>query len=298
MDLLCWYRLWSYRRNYMEVVKKMAAKYDASSIKSLKDDRERLRLRPSVYIIDTYAAGALHIIFEIVDNSIDELGIKDPVGNNLTVTFDTKTKEVTVVDDGRGIPHESLYNVCTVLNTSGKFETGEDAVYQNPGGLNGIGFKTAVYLSKRCEVTSIRDGKSLTYKFEDGILKDTIRSKAKGHGTITKFTIDNKLVEINAVEPGDIKNRLKEKSYCFPDINMIYTIMENGKEVKSHKFCGEDLFDLLKSKKPDTGIVKVHSTEKQTILRNISDDDVTTMKIEVQAAISMKDDALDADTDA
>lgn len=275
----------------------MAAKYDAKSIISVKNDRDRIRLRPTIYIVDTHAAGALHIIFEVVDNSVDELSVKNSVGKNLTVTFDSKTKEVTVTDDGRGIPHESLLDVCTVLNTSGKFDNDDESAYTFSGGLNGVGTKTAVYLSKMCEVTSIREGKSLTYKFKDGILVDTIKAKAKGHGTIVKFTIDQKLVEINAVDPADIQKRLHEKSYCFPDINMTYILMENGKEVKTKIYTGETLIDLVKKSKPDTEILEIHDTRKVKFLRRIDDEDITESKIIVDAVISMKDAALDADSD-
>ena len=230
----------------------MAAKYEAGSIVSIRNDRDRLRKRPSMYIPSTHADGALHIIYEIVDNSIDELSIEDPVGNTLTVMFDTKTKEVTVIDDGRGIPQEKLLDVCTVLNTSGKFDNDEETAYTYSGGSFGVGYKTAVFLSKTCEVTSMRDGKSLTYKFEDGLLVDTIKGKTKEHGTITKFTIDNKIVEINGVTVDDVKGRLYEKSFCFPDINMTLIILEDGKEVKTYSYSGNTLLDLVKKMKPDT----------------------------------------------
>lgn len=276
----------------------MAAKYEAGSIVSIRNDRDRLRKRPSMYIPSTHADGALHIIYEIVDNSIDELSIEDPVGNTLTVMFDTKTKEVTVIDDGRGIPQEKLLDVCTVLNTSGKFDNDEETAYTYSGGSFGVGYKTAVFLSKTCEVTSMRDGKSLTYKFEDGLLVDTIKGKTKEHGTITKFTIDNKIVEINGVTVDDVKGRLYEKSFCFPDINMTLIILEDGKEVKTYSYSGNTLLDLVKKMKPDTDIVYLEDVRKQKVLKQIDDDDITTVKVIVEAALAFKESALDADTDA
>lgn len=275
----------------------MPRKYEADSIVSIKNDRDRLRKRPSMYIPSTHADGALHIIYEIVDNSIDELSIDDPVGRTLTMTFDTKTKEVTVIDDGRGIPQEKLLDVCTVLNTSGKFDNDEETAYTYSGGSFGVGYKTAVFLSKTCEVTSMRNGKSLTYKFKDGLLVDTVTGKTKEHGTITKFTIDNKIVEINDVTVDDVKDRLHEKSYCFPDINMTLIILNEGKEVKTYTYSGNTLLDLVKNMKPDTEIVQVSDTRKVRVLRNIDDDNISDVKVIVDAAVAFKEAALDADTD-
>lgn len=276
----------------------MPRKYEADSIISIKNDRDRVRKRVSMFIPSSHVDGAVHIIFEIIDNSVDELSIDEAVGNSLTVTFDTKTKEVTVIDDGRGIPHESLLDVCTVLNTSGKFDNDEETAYTYSGGSFGVGFKTAVFLSKSCEVTSVRDGKSLTYIFTDGLLTDTKKGKSKDHGTITKFTIDNNLVEINDVTPEMIHQRILEKSYCFPDINITFIVLENGKEVKIHNYYGNTLYDLAKKMKPDTEIVQVSDTRKVKILKAIDDDDLSKITIVVDAAIAFKEDALDADTGA
>lgn len=272
-----------------------AAKYDASSIRSIREDRDRVREKPTMYTVDTHKAGAVHCVFEVVDNSIDELAIEDSVGKSLTITFDTKTKEVSVTDDGRGIPHESLFDVCTVINTSGKFDNGEDTAYRFSGGINGVGLKLAVFLSKTCEVTSMRGGKSLTYKFKDGYLVDTIKAKAKGHGTIVKFTLDDKILDVEDVEAKDIRERLKEKSYCFPDILMTLIVIEDGKE-KSTTYSGKTLMDLLKSMKPDTEIIEASGTKKVALLKRI-DEDITDIKVVVQAAFGYKEAALDADTD-
>lgn len=272
--------------------------YTDKSIQSLKADRDRLRTRPTQFIPSTYADGALHIIFEIVDNSIDELSIKDAVGKNLTVIFDIKTKECTVIDDGRGIPHGALLDALTVLNTSGKFNNTEETAYTYSGGTFGVGAKCATYLSKQAEVTSMRDGKSLTYKFKDGLLTDTIRGKTKEHGTIFKFTIDPKIIDINSVTPEMIRDRVHEKSYCFPDIKMSVIFLENGKEVKTIIYEGNTLLDLVKRMKPDTEIVEINDTRKVKTLRNFTDDDITEVKVIVDAALAFSEKALDADTDS
>lgn len=277
----------------------MAQRYEADSIVSIKNDRDRVRKRPSMFVVGTNKDGATHIIFEIVDNAIDELSIKNPVGDNLTVTFDIKTKEVTVIDDGRGVPHDALLNAYTVLNTSGKFDNDENTAYTYSGGSFGVGAKCAVFLSKHSMVTSMRDGKSLTYTFKDGLLESSDKGKTKEHGTIVKFTIDNKIIDIDSVTPDDIRDRIVEKSYCFPDVHITYKVLENGKEVKTYTYYGNTLLDLAKKMKPDTEIVQISSdSRKVKTLRNITDDDISEVKVIVDAALAYSEKALDADTDA
>lgn len=275
----------------------MATKYDASSIQSIKSDRDRVRARPTLYVPDTYAAGAIHTVFEAVDNSIDELAIKDPEGSHLTLIFDQKTKEVTVIDDGRGIPHEKLLDVCTVLNTSGKFNNTDSSAYSQSGGLNGIGVKICVFLSKTCEITSMMKGKSLTYKFRDGILVDTIRSKTKEHGTIVRFTLDQKILDINAVKPEDLHDRLYEKSFLFPDITMTMIILNGGKETKTYTYTGNTIADIVREWKPDTDLIHIQDAKRVRILKEITDDNLTEDRVEVDLVMAYKEDALDADAD-
>src|SRR5699024_11005993 len=142
------------------------------------------------------------------------------------------------------------------------------------------------------------DGKSLTYKFKDGLLTDTIRGKTKEHGTIFKFTIDPKIIDISSVTPEMIRDRVHEKSYCFPDIKMSVIFLENGKEVKTIIYEGNTLLDLVKRMKPDTEIVEINDTRKVKTLRNFTDDDITEVKVIVDAALAFSEKALEADTDS
>lgn len=275
----------------------MAARYDANSIESIREDRDRVRRRPSMFIVNTHKEGAVHIIYEVVDNAIDELSIDNSVGKTLTVTFDTKTREVVVSDDGRGIPHEALLDACTVLNTSGKFDNDENTAYTYSGGVFGVGLKTAVFLSTECEVSSFRDDKQLTYQFKDGLLDNTVKGKSKNHGTVVRFTIDDNIIDINEVEPEDIRERLYEKSFCFPDIDMTLIVLRNGEEVKTYNFKGNTLLDLIKKWKPDTDIVHVVDTRKVRLLKRADDDDISEIKVHVEAAVAFKWEALEKDTD-
>ena len=107
----------------------MARKYDASSIIVLENDRDKVRNNPSMYIPDVYKAAHLHLFGEIFSNSLDEVTVKGSVGNRIDVTFDEKTKEFSVRDDGSGVPLEKLLDVLTKLAASGKFHNGENSAY-------------------------------------------------------------------------------------------------------------------------------------------------------------------------
>lgn len=270
--------------------------YTSKSIKVIKTDRERIKKRPTMYIPSTGKEGAMHIIFEIIDNSFDELSVKGTVGNDLQITFDEKTKECTVQDNGRGIPLDSLYDVYTVIAASGKFDNDETTAYATSGGSFGAGAKTMVYLTKWCEVASYREGKSLLYKFDDGLLKDTIRGTTKKHGSYAKFLIDQKYVDIQSVSWKDIYERLVEKSYIFPDIRVTLTVTKSGKDPKVYELKGNTIAHRVEEWKPDTDLITFQGERKVTFLKNIDDDKVTTEKVYIDFAFAYKEAVLDAES--
>ena len=278
----------------------MASKvYDASSIISLKEDRDKLRKRPTQYIPSTYADGAMHIIGEGADNAIDELEAVGGTDGRMTVSFDDVTYETIIIDNGRGIPQEKLYDVMTVLNTSGKMDNDDNTAYSYSGGTYGVGNKCICYLSKSCEVTSLRDGKYLTYVFKDGILTETKKGKSKEHGTTMKFTIDPKLIRVDQLNPKDLQNWLYEKSYCFPNVHINYIQLHDGKEVKNITYHGNTFADLVKKHKPDTDIIEIKDEKRKvSFLANFGDEEVTTSTIIVDVALAFSELAMDADTDA
>lgn len=275
----------------------MANKYDKDSIIVIKNDRDRVRQSPNMYIPNRGKIGYLHTCGEIWDNSFDEVVIPGSVGNNIAVTFDINTRELTVTDDGRGIPHEKLYDALTVLAASGKFNNGEDNAYVTSGGSFGHGVTVCLALSRSFKCISTRDGKMLGYEFVDGLKTNEIKGKAKGHGTTTSMILDPKFVDGSEVTPDDINERLEEKSYIFPDVNITFTVLNNGKEVKTKHYGGKTIVDRVKKWNLSTDIIEIHDTRKVTFLQNISDDNLTTEKIKVDLAFAFSEDALDDDND-
>lgn len=277
----------------------MATKYDKNSIVVIKNDRDRVRQSPNMYIPNRAKEGGIHCYYEIIDNSIDEVTIPDSVGNTIGVTFDRKTKELTVSDDGRGIPHERLYDALTVLAASGKFNNGETSAYLASGGSFGHGLTVTLALSKLFKCISIRDGKSLGYVFVDGIKTEEIKDKAKtrDHGTVTNVILDPRYVDTSEITSDDIRKRMEEKSYVFPNINMSFTVLDNGKEIKIYRYGGKTISDRVKKWNLSTDIVEIHEIRKATFLRNIIDESVTTEKIKIDIAFGFSEDVLDGDSD-
>ena len=273
----------------------MATKYDKDSIVVIKNDRDRVRQSPNMYIPNRSTLGSIHSYAEIWDNAFDELSIPESIGNQLDVTFDTKTRELTVTDDGRGIPHEKLYDALTVLAASGKFNNGEKSAYLASGGSFGHGVTVVLALSKTFKCISTRGGKYLGYEFKDGLKTKELSGKAKGHGTFVSVILDPKFVDDHEITPKDIWNRLEEKSYIFPKLNVTFTVKNNGKEIKKYKFQGKGIEDRVKKWNPVMDIISVNETRSVTYLQSITDDKLTTEKIKINLAFSFSEDVLDGD---
>src|SRR3989304_6034045 len=169
------------------------ADYSAKDLEHL-SDLEHVRERPSMYIADTTARGLHHLVYEVIDNSIDEAMAGYATEISLTINNDGS---VTVEDNGRGIPVEehpdlgfsTLQGVMTVLKFGGKFQKG---AYQTSGGLHGIGVTVVNFLSEWCEGEVCRDGFVHHQEYEGGVPKSDVRRL--GHtgkrGTTTTFKPD------------------------------------------------------------------------------------------------------------
>lgn len=222
----------------------MPKKYDASDIETLEDDRARVQKQAHIYIPDKRLSGALHLVREITDNAQDE--VMNSSGE-VTVTFDEVTREVTVKDTGRGIPLEKLAELCEVLNSSGKFSKGKDSAYFTSGGLHGIGNKITNFLSEYFEITSSRDGKSVTRYYEDGLFIKEKKEKSDWHGTFVRFKLSDKyLKELDKMKCKHIQKLIEEKTDACPGLVTIFKgITKDGKKIKE-KYVGLSLQELMK----------------------------------------------------
>ena len=247
----------------------MAKKYDESSIKIL-EGLEAVRKRPGMYIGSTDKRGLHHLVWEIVDNSIDE--IINGYGNHIKIVLH-KDGSITIADNGRGVPtgmHESGKStpevIYTILHAGGKFEEGN---YKVSGGLHGVGASVVNALSKWMDVLIYRDGNISNIRFKDGGNVDIPLKKVgttNKTGTIVTFMPDYDIFKNSALSYTTIVERMQESAFLIPSVT-IEVIDEDGhKETKFHYEHGlVDFVDFINEGKTTLNKVLQFSGTKNGI---------------------------------
>ncbi|MDO5562393.1 MAG: DNA topoisomerase (ATP-hydrolyzing) subunit B [Synergistaceae bacterium] len=215
--------------------------YTAKDIHVL-EGLEAVRKRPGMYIGDQGSRGLHHLVYEVVDNSIDEslAGFCDTV--NVTVNEDGS---VTVVDNGRGIPtemHESGKSaaevVLTILHAGGKFDK---SAYQVSGGLHGVGVSVVNALSEWLELTIWRDGKEHHQRYERGIpvTSLTVTGATELRGTKVQFLPDTEIFTDITYQDDILKQRLRELAFLNSHITINFEDKrEATKEQRTYHYPG------------------------------------------------------------
>lgn len=215
--------------NQIEKYEKEADKYDASQIQVL-GGLEAVRKRPGMYIGSTSSQGLHHLVWEIIDNGIDESLAGFATKIEVTINEDGS---VTVQDDGRGIPVDiekktgrpALETVFTVLHAGGKFGGGG---YKVSGGLHGVGASVVNALSTKLDVTTMRDGKKYYIDFNHGRvdheMKMTGSVPPSEHGTIVHFYPDPDIfTETTSFDDQILKNRIRELAFLNKGLKLTFT---------------------------------------------------------------------------
>ncbi|MDD2891734.1 MAG: DNA topoisomerase (ATP-hydrolyzing) subunit B [Candidatus Gracilibacteria bacterium] len=203
-----------------------ATSYDSSNIQVL-EGLEPVRKRPGMYIGETNEQGLHHLVWEIVDNSIDEAMAGH--AKNITVTMHSDGS-VSVGDDGRGIPVDlhpktgksALETVMTVLHAGGKFG-GEESGYKVSGGLHGVGASVVNALSDKMQVWVHKNGKIYTQSYQRGIPDGNVEptgEKTDTHGTIVRFWPDATMFTTVIFDYDTILTRLRQQAYLTKGITM------------------------------------------------------------------------------
>lgn len=235
----------------------MSSNYQAENITVL-EGLEAVRKRPGMYIGTTSERGLHHLVWEIVDNSVDEA--LAGYCNRIEVSI-LPDNIIEVKDNGRGIPvgihpkygKSALEIVLTVLHAGGKFENDN---YKVSGGLHGVGVSVVNALSEWLEVTVRTDGKVWYQRYDRGIPEEDVKEIGVAgkdeHGTTVRFKADYEIFETLVYDYNTLKNRLKELAYLNKDLEIC--LNDSRKEpFKKEEFKFEGgIVDFLKEITEDT----------------------------------------------
>lgn len=235
----------------------MSSNYQAENITVL-EGLEAVRKRPGMYIGTTSERGLHHLVWEIVDNSVDEA--LAGYCNRIEVSI-LPDNIIEVKDNGRGIPvgihpkygKSALEIVLTVLHAGGKFENDN---YKVSGGLHGVGVSVVNALSEWLEVTVRTDGKIWYQRYDRGIPEEDVKEIGVAgkdeHGTTVRFKADYEIFETLVYDYNTLKNRLKELAYLNKDLEIC--LNDSRKEpFKKEEFKFEGgIVDFLKEITEDT----------------------------------------------
>ena len=254
--------------------------YDESNIQIL-EGLEAVRKRPGMYIGSTDSRGLHHLVWEIVDNSIDEA--LAGFGKKITVTIGNDNS-IRVEDEGRGMPtgmHASgkptTEVILTILHAGGKFS--EDGGYKTSGGLHGVGSSVVNALSEWLEVTVYRDGKIHQQRFEDGakiISPLKVIGKTSRTGTIIHFKPNQNIFSTVEFNYSTICERLRESAFLLKGIEMNVIDERTGKHDSFQYENGLEAF------------IEYLNYDKKTLHSTVSFDDAS-HPIEVEISFQITD---------
>src|SRR6478736_158607 len=236
------------------------ATYTAKDITVL-EGLEPVRKRPGMYIGGVGATGLHHLVWEILDNAVDEA--MNGYASNIRVTLHKDASSITIEDDGRGIPVDrhpqtkksALEVIFTVLHAGGKFEAGN---YKTAGGLHGVGASVVNALSRELVATVKRDGQQYEMSFKQGKPTSGLKKigAARGTGTAVFFKPDPQIFPKVEFDAPVIRERLEIASYLHRSVKVTFDDETTGqKDTFQHE---EGLVDYLKKVVRDKNVKPVH----------------------------------------
>jgi DNA gyrase subunit B len=239
-----------------------SSSYTAKDITVL-EGLEPVRKRPGMYIGGVGSAGLHHLVWEILDNSVDEA--MNGYASNITVTLHDDAASITIADDGRGIPVDkhpktkksAIEVIFSTLHAGGKFEAGN---YKTAGGLHGVGASVVNALSKELIATVRRDGAQWEMRFKQGHVIGTLKKTgpARGTGTTVFFRPDSTIFPKVEFDADLIRQRLEVSSYLHKGVKLVFEDeATKGKQVYQHT---EGIADYLKNILQERAAAPVHES--------------------------------------
>ena len=209
----------------MSAALKLKKEYDEASI-SVLEGLEPVRVRPAMYIGATDKKGLHHLVWEIVDNSVDEY--LNEFADTITVTLHKPGDSVTIADNGRGIPvglhpkhkRPTLELILTTLHSGAKFGKGDD--YMRSGGLHGVGSSVVNALSRKLIAVVHRDGFEYRQTFKRGKVATPLEKVGpfRGHGTRITFEPDPEIFKVTHFDAEWIRQHLEDMSYIHSGLKL------------------------------------------------------------------------------
>ncbi len=250
--------------------------YNASKIVVL-EGTQGIRKRPGMYIGSTGAAGVLHLLYEVVDNAVDESAAGFCKNITLRLTQDSEGDIAEVTDDGRGIPvgmmekynKSALEVIMTTLHKGAKFN---NDVYKVSGGLHGVGLTVVNALSEYTEVTVKRDGHAYRQSFSKGIATSgvNILGDTTETGTTIKFKPDKEIFSTLTFDSALLKDRLRYTSYLNPGLKVMLIDDRFSAHEEEIFQSNEGIKDFIKFINTNattvTGIMHAKKQEDSTII--------------------------------
>src|SRR5947209_11143284 len=236
--------------------------YNADSITVL-EGLEAVRRRPGMYIGGVDKAGLHHLLWEIVDNAVDE--VMNGHASRIVVTLESDGKTISVADNGRGIPVDihpktgksALEVIFATLNAGGKFDN--DA-YKVAGGLHGVGASVVNALSKSLVAQVRRDGMTYTQRYRRGKPLGAVEpgEAARGSGTTVTFTPDPEIFAEVTYDPKEIADRLEVKTYLNKGLVIQFVDQKNKSSVEFRHDGGvADFLDAVNKQRNDQRVAPV-----------------------------------------
>ena len=218
--------------------KKSHGSYQARDIEVL-EGLEAVRRRPAMYIGTTDSRGLHHLLWEIVDNSVDEFLVQET--DRINVTLHKDGSSITVSDNGRGIPVDkhpktqasALELIMTTLHAGGKFS---DKNYARSGGLHGVGSSVVNALSAQLVATVRRDGHEWMQTYHQGRPKAAVKKvrKVRGHGTTIFFRPDDSIFRRTKFNPETIRQHLEDISFIHAGLKIFFDDETHGETHELH----------------------------------------------------------------